>query len=200
MHDNYLPPTIAGQLNEMKMKIVKIGYTDVMLDDYGSGRGKITISDGEMGAYTYYWGSMGSPLEEFICRTNSGYFSDKLAVERRVFSAKLSVSSIRKFIREELKHELPWYRYHSAQKEMREELKNLEDCHSERDFVEQCEGLPERLYCSDITLTEERDFKDTINSIFTCEPWHFIETVPSRQLVWLGELHVKLKKELTKTK
>ena len=97
---------------------------------------------------------------------------------------------------EELSYELPWYIFMSAQKEMRQELKELEYSNNESEFLHACENITDRIHCIDLTYNEEMDFKNIIRSIFDTEPWNFIATKPSTTYLWLCELHRKLKKHL----
>lgn len=178
------------------MKTLRIDSTDIFLDDKGEGKGKITISDMWMGAYNCYWGAMGGSLEEFLLGINSSYFVDKLCRSQWVFDGKLSAKNIRKHIREELAHKLPYWKFMSAQKELREKIKELESCSNQNEFVDACKRIPDDLMCYDLSREEEREFKDIIRDIFTNEPWNFIEEVESREAKWLAGLHVKLQGEL----
>jgi len=181
------------------METLKIDSTDIYLvDGERVGQGKITVSDGYRGAFTTSWGAMGSNLSEFLCGINEYYFADNMlgTVSSQVFDGKRSVTNIRKHIREELSYELPWYIFMSAQKEMRQELKELEYSNNESEFLHACENITDRIHCIDLTYNEEMDFKNIIRSIFDTEPWNFIATKPSTTYLWLCELHRKLKKHL----
>lgn len=178
------------------MKILKIGSTDIFLDDQGHGKGKITISDGWMGAYNYFWGAMGGSLEDFLLSINTSYFVDKLCRLPYQFDGKLSARNIRKHIRTELAYELPYWKFMDAQKELREKIKELENCESANEFVDACCRLPDNLLCIDLSYDEEKEFKGIIRDTFTSEPWHFIEESESREAIWLADLHSKIKAEL----
>lgn len=178
---------------DYKMKNLKIKQTDIFIEDFEKGQGKITISDPWMGAFTYFWGAMGSEIEEFLKTINSDYFAGKLCRENYVFDGKASVKNIRKYIRYELKYELPYYKFPKLQKELRAELKRLENCSTNNEFVDACFGLPDRLLCMGVTYQEENEFKDIISGIFKTEPWGFIGTKPSQEYIWLKQIHSQLK-------
>lgn len=179
------------------MKILKIDQTDIFLEDYEKlGQGKITISDPWIGAFTYSWGSMGSQISEFIKSINEDYFAGKLCNESRVFDGKQSTKAIRKYIREEMKYELPFYKFQELQKEMREKINELEECETENEFVNSCERLPDSIYGLDVGYEEEKEFKKIIDPVFKCEPWNFISNKPSQEYLWLTKIHKKLKKIL----
>lgn len=184
------------------MTRIKINSTDVILDDYGKGKGKVIISDDLNGSFSYTWGAMGGSLIDFIQSIDSTYFANKLIhpAGKYVFSPRLSVKSIRRYIKNEMSYELPWYQYMSGQKEMREQMRELEFCSSEHDFIASCHNLPDSLLCTDMTLDEERDFKGLLYSIFCEEPWHFIENTTSKTYNWLLQFHSQLSAELSKTK
>lgn len=178
------------------MRRIKIEQTDVFLENFEKlGQGKITISDPWMGAFTYSWGAMGSDILEFIKTINSDYFAGKLCCENYVFDAKTSVKNIRKYIKEDMKYDLPYYKFTELQKELRVELKKLEKCSTDNEFVDSCFALPERLLCMGATYREENEFKDIISDIFK-KPWGFIGQKPSPEYVWLKKIHSQLVKLL----
>lgn len=178
------------------MRVIKVESTDVFLDDQGHGKGKITISDGWMGAYNYFWGAMGCSLEEFLLSINTSYFVDKLCRSPYQFDGKLSARNIRKHIRTELAYELPYWKFMQAQKELRKKIKELETCESANEFVDACCRLPDRLLCIDMSYNEKQEFVGIIRAMFTSEPWHFIEESESREAIWLADMHSKIKVEL----
>lgn len=181
-----------------KVRIIKLKGCDVYLENYDLGQGKITISSLEHGAFNHYWGSMGKcTIEKFITETNSQYFAMKLSAGiEDDFDGKQSASNIRKHIREELNYELPWYKFISAQKEMREAINQLEDCGSQENFVHECTSLIDNLICYDLNHNEEREFKSIVESVFNDEPWYFIAKKPSREYLWLKKIHSRLSKYL----
>ena len=179
------------------MKKLKIDQTDIFLEDYEKeGQGKITISDNWRGAFTYCWGAMGSAIEEFICTINADYFADKLCSQTYVFDGKTSARNVRNYIKKECSYELPWFKYMTFQKEMREQIKKLENCTNENEFVDMCIRIPDEVMYYGASWKEEREFKEIIEPIFKTEPWHFIGEKLSPEYKWLRELHSKLKMSL----
>ncbi len=181
------------------MEKLRIETTDIYLDDTKPGSGKITVSDSWHGAYTYYWGAMGSDdLAGFLMRINGEYFADKLSTKREQFDAKASARAIRKYIKTDCSYEMPWYKWMSGQKELREKIRELESCSSEDDFMYCCRNIHSSLLCLDMKWEEEREFTELIKAIFS-EPWQFLETKESRQFKWLKDLLGKIQTELQKT-
>lgn len=176
------------------MQAIKIKDTDVILQDFEKiGQGKIIIADPWNGAFTCTWGAMGSNIKEFICRINKEYFADKLIPGScYVFSGKQTARNVRKYIREEMYGDLPWFKYMPAQKELREKIKEIEYMDSENEFVDFAFSLHNRLNCFGLDRNEERKFLDIIESVFTCEPWHFIGQETSPTYRWLCDLHKKI--------
>lgn len=179
------------------MEQLKIEGTDIFMDDIEEGKGKITVSDGYRGAFTYGWGSMGGDLRDFLCRINADYFADKLCSRTYKFSGKKSVKNVRRYMRGEMSYDLPWYEFMSAQKELRQELKEMEQCSSENEFVDRMCNMHDSLLLFDLSYDEEKEFRKIIESHFSCEPWHFIDEDLTNEYVWLRELHDKLKVKLT---
>ena len=180
---------------------LRIETTDVILQDYEPGRGKIIISDDNYGYnFSYFWGAMGegSNLREFLCRINSSYFVNKLSSRTNgEFDSKRTFANVRKYIREEMSYELPWYKAMEFQKEMRRELRNWEkDCGSEHEFVNHWDNFMK--YTLDYYTIEDRYDREQIESALTgiCEPWHFIAHCPPRENIWLENFHKKLQKFL----
>lgn len=180
------------------MENIKINDTDIILQDFEKlGQGKIIIADVWNGAFTYTWGAMGSNIKDFICRINKEYFADKLLPNScYVFSGKQTAKNIRRHIREEMRGDLPWFKYMPAQKELREKIKYIEHIESEHEFVNYVTGLHNRLICFGLNSVEEREFLEIIESAFSCEPWHFIGKETSGSYKWLCKLHGELVKRL----
>ncbi len=107
----------------------KVDTADVILDDLGDGKGKIIISDGNWGYnFSYYWGSMGDSLTDFLCRINSSYFVGKLGPTKNgEINSKKTIRNIRKVLREEFNSHYPWYKYQEFQADLRSNLKDLEE-------------------------------------------------------------------------
>jgi hypothetical protein len=183
------------------MQKLTIGSTDVILEDLGEGRGKVIIADFENDAFNYYWGSMGSSLSDFLLGINPDYFAGKLCPHEQSdeFDCKSTFTALRKFIREEMNDELPWYSFMSAQKEMRKKINEMEsECHSGEHFVSMMQGFSDSLnvfLLDDMTFLEGMEFEKILSPLDN-EPWHFIEKMPSRKFNFLMELLPKIKKEL----
>lgn len=91
-------------------KQIKIDDTDVFLENFGVGNGKITISDSYNHNYSYHWGAMGSCIEKFLLGITSDYFARKLIPDwdERVIDVAATFKNLRGFIRDEL--DLPFYK------------------------------------------------------------------------------------------
>ena len=178
---------------------IKIKDADVFLENLGKGKGKITISSLNYGSFNFFWGSMGSNLEEFILSINSDYFASKLSTKSYTFDPKGSTKSLRKHIREELSYDLPYYKFMTAQKEMRKAIKKLEFVSSADEFISRMIDIPDNLMCFDLNHQEEKEFKSIIRGLFF-EPWHFISEKHSKEYDWLYGFHKELKKHLKSNK
>ena len=174
--------------------------TSIYLEDFEHGKGKIIITNPLQGSYSYIWGSMGSSLSDFLLEINSDYFAKNLCPNPYCFDAKASVTNLRKYIRNDLNYDLPWYQYMSAQKEMRQHIKQLELCSEQWEFVDRMMSLPNHLLCLDLNKREEIDFRSIIEDLFRNEPWNFIAQKHSSNYLWLYELHGKIKKKLQNNK
>lgn len=177
------------------MKTIQIGTTEVILQNYEINQGKIIISDLYNGSYSYYWGSIGGTLEEFIKSTSSDYFAGKLCNEQHVFSGKATAKSIRRHIKQNMNYDLPWYKYMPAQKELREAINDLKRCDSQHDAIYQIEKFKD-IYAIGMGADEDKEFEEIMESNFNCEPWHFLETEPSPSYRFLVKLHKELKNKL----
>ena len=180
---------------------IELGATDIFLDNYEIGQGKITISDTNYDYnYSKYWGSMGEKtLEEFITSINSDYFASKLMSGRNYqeINIKGTFTNIRKFIKEELG--LPYFKHMEFQKDMRLVLKQFEsEVIDDRSFVDWWKSsFIDRL---DFYLIDDRFERTYIENSFNgiCEHWNFIAMKPNREYNWLVKLHKDLKKVLKK--
>lgn len=182
-----------------EVKKIQIGYTDIFLENFELGQGKITISNFDRDYnFSYYWGAMGKQsLEQFIAGTNSSYFVGKLLHPSHEddFCARKTFKKLRAFIKEEL---LPWYKHLEFQKSMREELKDFQkSVYDARDFVDKFSGIFENF---DFYLIKDKYERKEVEQLFCSieEPWDFLETKPSSQRLFLEELHRDLKSILNK--
>lgn len=173
----------------------------VLLDDLGNNAGEVTVI-GDMRTYSYYWGSMADSLKDFLIGTSPSYFASKLIHynDENVFDAKGTISEVRRYIREDLIYDLPWYNFMSAQKELREKLKELEQCSSQEEFVHEMSNLTDGLDCDDLTYLEGREFRSLLDDTICTEPWHFIRMKHSREYKNLESVLPELQKILKKQK
>lgn len=168
----------------MKITVLKIKDAIVELTDYsGDGQGQIKIHTPER-VYSHYWGSMGTHIVDFVTHINQGYFLSKLNPrDNGDFCPRKTLRNIRKFI----KHEVPWYQDIDAQKELRQELKEIESGN---------ENLA--LYVmNNLSVTDAQgdQLREAINTI-KADPWHFLGRTASAQDIWLGALFRVLQKQL----
>lgn len=180
------------------MRLINIGITDIILQNYEDGQGKIIISNFDFDYnFSFYWGSMGqnTNIEQFLCEINSSYFVDKLSARiNGVLDSKKTFSNFRRYIREEI---MQWFQYVEFQKDMRYKLNDFQtECYDERQFVQMFTNFCDHVL--DYSLIDDWYDEKEIKSSFTgiCEPWNFIVNKPPRENIWLEKLHVKLKKEL----
>ena len=179
------------------VKVIKIDNSDIFLESFGDGKGKITISNTEGYNYSHYWGAMGDNLETFLTKINKEYFSMKLKPDYDMgdFDAKLSVRSIRKFIKDEFSYDLPWYKFTEFQKELRHLLKDIEKySYSEEDFVRRCSDIPNNVWLS-LDFKAEKEFVEIMKTIFQ-EPWNFIVKSDSKNVKFLEDLLPKIQKKI----
>ena len=185
------------------MYCFKIEDTEIILQNYEFGQGKIIISNTYGYNFSTYWGSMRSSIEDFLLSINEGYFITKLSdpTDNGVFDPIGTVRNIRKYIREECKYDLPWYKHLEFQKSLRDELKEIERfCENEYEFVDYCQKFPNRLDYSSLDRYDECEVKSLIDSIFKQEPWNFIEKCDSQKTKFLKKLFPKIKKHLKSIK
>ena len=189
------------------MNRLKIDGVDVFLDNKELGQGKITISDNYTNNFSYYWGSMGGTLEDFLCRINAQYFVGCLGNANREnpINNKKTVKNIRKLLRDEFYRDYPWYSYKDLHKTIAEALKDFE-----KESFNSVEGWMMRLdslvsdfcvyTCDDLTYQESRKVEEELKSLLNCEPWHLIHYDDHPKNIWLSNFHKKLVKELKKQK
>lgn len=186
-------------IEQVSLTRIKIDGVEILLEDRGPNAGQITIT-GIRNNYSYFWGSMGGTLAEFLCSINKEYFASKLMGSKSdyVMDVKKTFAEIRKFIREDFY--LPWYKYMEFQKSLREHLKNfqqsMEYYPSQDLFIERwyrfIDQLDYHLVPGDYDEKRVRaDFKNI------SEPWSFIQTTPGPEYLWLMRLHGKIKNLLT---
>jgi len=172
------------------MEVIKIGETDIILDDKGDGRGKVTISGPDKMNFSYEWGAMSGTLRGFLLSINTHYFVKNLSdYDDQVFDGKSSIRNVRRYIKEDMSYDLPWYEHMEDQKHLRKELKSIEKCDDEYQFVDRMQSLTSSLYkCED-------KFLEIVKALES-EPWHFIGKVDSYRTVFIANVFNKLKKKL----
>ncbi|MGJ1362911.1 hypothetical protein ACR79B_20635 [Sphingobacterium spiritivorum] len=181
---------------------IRIDHTDVILQDYEDGKGKIIISNDDRDInLSYYWGSMGQGynLSKFILKTNDEYLIRKLGErdDDGPINIKRTMANVRKFIKEEAGWR--WYMNKEADKELRESLNKVQQfsgCQNE--FVHMMQDLDVSFPKDSLYHEYESDFKDMISSI-TCEPWYFIVNDPPETNIWLQKFLPKLRTHLNKS-
>jgi hypothetical protein len=181
--------------DETQSREFRIGDATIILRDIEPGKGEIIVLRGGV-SWTSFWGAMGSNLEEFLQRINSEYFAGNLTSLRFSFNSKKTVTALRKAIKETL----PWYDYMDAQKELRVELKSLETCPTEDEFVRRVFQVNRNIWLNDLNGIDQRDFRERLDEAITTEPWHHIQNDYHREYLWLQSLHGKIKGHLEKTK
>jgi len=184
---------------------LRINETDIYLENKLPGQGKITISGYECN-YSYAWGAMGGTLQEFLCRINKEYFASNLLglAKAQIMDIEKTFAAIRKFIPEEL--DLPWYKHMRFQKDMREKLKSFQNECTNQEYMPSDIFFVQNFYSSFVNNLDyyvikdswdrehmEKNFKEGFS-----EQWNFIVNKPSREYLWLEDMHGKIKKELSK--
>lgn len=191
----------TATIEQVTVTRLRFEDTEVFLEDLGPNAGKITVS-GYNQNYSYYWGSMGGTLAEFLCSINKEYFASKLMGARNdyIMDAKGTFAAIRKHIREEIG--LQWYEHKEFQSDMRRIINSFQEQTTEYPsqdlFIERWYRFIEDL---DFGLIYDKYDSDRLKKEFNniSEPWHFIKTKLGPDYLWLLRLHGNIKKALTKT-
>ena len=177
------------------MQKLKILGADVYLENFEFGKGKIIITNG-YDNYSYGWGAMGSTLEDFILSINSSYFINAVCPHSlmSVFDAKRTATAIRKRIAEFL----PYWKHMPFQKEMRLEIKKVEECSSQNDFEYWARNFESNLPFYEIDCRFDRQDLESEFEGLMCEWWYMMETKDSPQVLFLARLFKELQRELKK--
>lgn len=184
-----------------KLAHFRIAGTDVILQDYEDGKGKIILSNDDRDYnLSYFWGSMGQgyDLAKFILKTNDGYLINKLGQRSSdgPINIKKTMANVRKYIKSET-----WWRFYmnlEADKELREALNRVQQfagCQNE--FVHMMQDLEVDFPKQGHYHKHESDFKEMIQSI-SSEPWYFIVNDEPHVNVWLSKFLPQLRKHLRK--
>jgi len=183
------------------VNIFKIKETEIILQNYELGQGKIIISDLYRGSFSYYWGGMRYSLEDFLISISSDYFANNLCNERYKFSGKATAKSLRRYFINEMSYAFPWYKHFKAHKQFRDVLKDIERCDNQYEALNQIESLPNEIYDFDnLDYYETQKMQQYLKDHFNNEPWHFLENEYSDEYVFLLKLHKELIKYLKKEK
>jgi len=187
-------------VTEKIIKKIKIDGNDIYLENFETGKGKITITTPNGLSYSYYWGAMGSDLETFIQDINSDYFANNLIpIGRNLeMDVKSTFSNLRKYIREEIG--LKWFQDMEFQKDLRQIM---------NDFQKECEENPDGDYFVwafnssftnrlNLSLIKDHWNKEDFESFN--EVWYFISEKHTTEYKNLQKLHKNLVKQLKKKK
>jgi len=187
------------------MEHIRIGHTDVILDEFGDGKGKIIISNDECGYdFSYYWGAMGesTTLKQFIQRIGSDYFVGKLSHRTKgKMNVRKTFARLRADIKESLQGELQWYEHMEFQKHFREALREFQSgIVEENEFIRRVQDFYTEL---NFYLIQDRGEREKLECLFKdifpqSEPWRFIIHDAHPEDIFLEKLHAKLKKALAK--
>ncbi|MBE8712505.1 hypothetical protein [Sphingobacterium hungaricum] len=182
-----------------KQTFIRLSGTDVILQDYEDGKGKIILSNDDYDYnLSYYWGSIGQgyDLSKFIQETDDGYLIGKLG--NRSSDGLINIKKTMASVRKHIKSETCWRFYMNleADKELRQALNNVQKfsgCQNE--FVHMMHNLDVDFPKDSNYHEYESDFKDMIQSI-SSEPWYFIVNNEPRVNIWLKNFLPKLRKHL----
>lgn len=177
------------------MDLIKIGITDIILQDYEDGQGKIIISNFDFDYnFAYSWGAMDkdTDLRKFIKQIDSGYFANKLTGHiRQDIDVKATFADLRR----EIKELMPWYVNVEFQKDMRSKLRDYQyHTFSQESFVNGWDSFIDSLWFGD--CDHHYYDKEEVESFFRgyCEHWNLIVTKPPKEYNWCVKLHKELKK------
>lgn len=183
-----------------KMTHFRIDYTDVILQDYEDGKGKIIISNDDRDInLSYYWGSMGQGynLSKFILKTNDEYLIRKLGErDDGPINMKKTMASVRSFI----KNETSWRFYMNleADKSLRTELKGVQESSFDKnDFVRRMQDLDPDFPKNTRWHEYQSEWDEMLQGI-TIEPWYFIVNDPPATNIWLSKFLPKIREHLKK--
>lgn len=172
---------------------LRIGATDVILTDYEPNQGKIIISNSPNLNFSYYWGSMGGTLKEFLLDINESYFINKLhPASHGDIDINKTMSAVRKWWKEE--SGIAWYQEMDLQKQLRDEFNIIQNhCDSEQYFVELMYKIPKAFYFPKTMF--KTDFEDALDAL-SYEPWNFIVHGEHREHKWLRDLFYAIRNEI----
>lgn len=187
---------------EVKMKEYRVyDYTFLLKDNGDNNSGEVIITHPYY-TYRYYWGAMGSNLEQFLKRIDSSYFNGCVMNSNKYgINLKATFANIRKSIQDEVF--MGWYNEPAYQKEFRSELRTLQDTLyyegeiSNEQFVDAIYNFRDH-YLPTEPLDRFGVFSEDDVKHFFDEPWYLIVERPTREYEKLKQAFEKFQKILVK--
>jgi len=186
------------------MEHIRIGDTDVIFDEMGFGKGKITISN-NIYNFSGTWGSMGrtNTLKKFISSIESEHFVKKLSNKKiGQMNVKKTFCNLRTYIKDCLCFDLKWYEHMEFQKDFRLKLREFQnEVISENTFVNGFNLIYDKLdFHLILDKYERKRLENLFKDIFSqSEVKQFLFNEVHPEEIFLKELHSKLKKTLSKS-
>jgi hypothetical protein len=183
------------------MRKIRIREYDVILENLGEGQGKVIIASPYLNT-SYYWGSMGGTLEEFICSIDLYYWSKNL-LPRHVeepLNVRKTFAAFRKQLKENLCDSLysyGWWLEREFQSDMWGKVREMQESVDDvGDFIEAAFGLPKRMdYHLIADKYDAERFEEAIQNACS-EPWYYAVRGQSREQGILTMLYTELRKIL----
>jgi hypothetical protein len=187
----------TAEIKEKTVLAMKIQGAEVIFEDYGEGKGKLTINNWTFKG-SAYWGSMGDSLFDFLLRINEDYFVSNLgSTDRGQIDKRKSFANFRR----QLAIDLPWYQEMEWQKEtLRPELKRKQEYEidGERSFVDVMSRFGNDLYYYDIKDRFEREEIESTVKAVCDECWNYLEYREHNDVRYLKKLFKEIKKSIKK--
>ncbi|UXD67716.1 hypothetical protein MUK51_10785 [Sphingobacterium faecium] len=175
--------------------------TDVILQDYEDGKGKIILSNDDYDYnLSYYWGSMGQgyDLKKFLLKTNDGYLINKLGDRDNEgpIDMKATMANVRSAIKKDT--EWKWYFSPEDDKVLRSKLNSIQNtAYDQNDFINQMIAINlDKYYQGEDLYTNGKEYFTEMIGYISTEPWHFIVTKTPQKNVWLSSFLPKLREYL----
>ncbi|MDF2851671.1 MAG: Phi17:2 [Sphingobacterium multivorum] len=185
----------------VNMTHFRLNYTDVILQDYEDGKGKIILSNDDRDInLSYYWSSMGEGynLSKFILKVGDEYLIRKLG--ERDSDGPMNVKKTMAVVRSFIKNETSWRFYMNleADKNLRLKLKEVQELSFDKnDFIRLMQDLDPDFPKQTRWHEYQSEWDEMLQSI-TIEPWYFIVNDPPSTNIWLSKFLPELKKHLKK--
>lgn len=188
---------------ENKLTNFRLLGTDVILQDYEDGKGKIILSNDDYDYnLSYYWGSMGQgyDLKKFLLKTNDGYLINKLGDRDNEgpIDMKATMANVRSAIKKDT--EWKWYFSPEDDKELRSKLNSIQNtAYDQNDFINQMSAINlDKYYQGEDLYTNGKEYFTEMIGYISTEPWHFIVNQTPQKNVWLSKFLPKLREYLGK--